>query len=137
MRGGATPDLAAATPPPGRAPVALNPGGSGLTTTGDEQRWYESASTGVIPAAVNCLRPKQHAYITWSVGPDREDDFNDNNNWPYAGENDPCPTNLGYLNYSATNGTKSRGDIEQLNGSQNIGFYCIDHHIRVSGSRKL
>jgi prepilin-type N-terminal cleavage/methylation domain-containing protein len=108
---------------------------SGSGIGGSEQRWYEAASTGVPPRAVHFLRPKLHAYITWSGGPDGGDNFDSNDSWPYNGESDPCPRNLGYINYSPTNGTKSIGDLLQLNGSQNIGFYCIDHHIRVRGPR--
>jgi len=112
----------------------FNSGNSGLGSA--ESRWYEMASTGVAPIAASNTRPVLNAYIFWSRGPDVLDNFNDNDGWPYQGPADPCPTRIGYLNYSPTNGTNSNGDLDQGGGQLNIGNYCVDHCRPVVGPVK-
>lgn len=109
-------------------------GGSGVGTS-SEVRWFEMASTGVVFFAAVNQRPQINAFAAYSAGPDGEEEFNDNDNWPYRSETFPCPTTLGYLNYSPTNGTKSRGDLVQAGGEVSSGYYCIDHWKVVSGYR--
>ena len=113
----------------------FNQGSSGIDSDSSEKRWFEMASTGVPPIVSLLSKPQINAYAVFSRGPDGADDFADNDNWPYDGETFPCPTNIGYLNYSPTNGTKSRGDIVQAGGEVSAGFYCIDHWKVVSGFR--
>ncbi len=113
----------------------FNSGDAGFNQSGDEVRWFEMASTGVAPVISRAVRPQINAFAVYSVGPDSGENFNDNDNWPYQGETFPCPTTLGYLNYSPTNGTKSVGDLVQAGGEVSSGFYCIDHWRVVSGFR--
>ncbi len=113
----------------------FNSGSSGINSNSSETRWFEMASTGFAPVVSRLQTPQIDAFAVFSRGPDVADDFAANDQWPYDGEGAPCPTRIGYLNYSPTNGTKSRGDIIQAGGQVNAGFYCIDHWKVVSGQR--
>ncbi|MCA9437140.1 MAG: prepilin-type N-terminal cleavage/methylation domain-containing protein [Candidatus Omnitrophica bacterium] len=113
----------------------FNSGSSGLTDAGDEVRWYEMGSTGVPWVIAQVAKPKINAYAVYSAGPDGNENFNDNDSWPYRGETPPCPTGMGYINYSPTNGTKSVGDLVQVGGEVTAGYYCVDHWRVVSGRR--
>ena len=96
---------------------------------------FEMASTGVTPGAFAFgIRPKDnvHAYNVYSHGPDKGDDFNDNDGWPF-GPRMPCPGSMGWLNYSPTNGTLSSGEVVQYGGEWKSGSYCIDHWQVIRG----
>lgn len=111
-------------------PVDLfNMKGSGITV---EEPSFEMASTGFTPLKAKSRRPKVHAFVVFSHGPDRSDDFDNNDKWPY-GAPVPCPRDTGYLNYSPTNGTSSRGDLNQSGGEIRSGSYCIDRWQLVRG----
>lgn len=108
---------------------AFNMKGSGLT---NNEPFFEMASTGYTPLQAKFRRPKVNAYVVFSHGPDTSDDFSGNDGWPY-GSLVPCPHDMGYLNYNPTNGTVSRGDINQPGGEYRSGSYCVDHWQHVRG----
>ncbi|MCA9427789.1 MAG: hypothetical protein KC994_22105, partial [Candidatus Omnitrophica bacterium] len=110
----------------------FNTGSSGLNDAGDEVRWYEMGSTGVPWVIAQIAKPNVNAYAMYSTGPDGNEDFSDNDNWP-LGTSPPCPNGMGYLTYSPTNGTKSVGDILQLGGEVTAGWYCVDRWKEVMG----
>jgi len=114
----------------GNSGMEVNPAGA-------IDRWFEFASTGVPPSLVNFLRPITNAYAIYSTGPDISDNFNDPLNWPYDDETPPCPTKLGFVNYSPTNGTRSGGDLVLLGGEFKSGYYCVDGWKVINGSRKI
>jgi prepilin-type N-terminal cleavage/methylation domain-containing protein len=114
-------------------------GNSGMEiepTAGVIDRWFELASTGVPPELVAEYRPVLQLYAIYSPGPDVQSDFFNPLAWPYDGEENPCPHRLGFVNYSATNGTRSPGDIVRLGGEYKSGLYCIDGQ-QVSGGRTI
>ncbi|MCG3196213.1 MAG: prepilin-type N-terminal cleavage/methylation domain-containing protein [Candidatus Omnitrophica bacterium] len=112
-------------------PDVFNQRGSGSDPSEAD---FEMASTGVTPIFLRFRYPKVHAYIVYSHGPDRGDNFNDNNGWPCLPSSfNPCPTEMGYLRYNPTNGTNSVGELVQPGGEFRSGNYCIDHWQRVRG----
>lgn len=117
----------------------FNTGSVGLSS-GNEVRWFEMGSTGLDPNTLRIglqRRPVVHAFAVYSYATDGREGFHHNDQWPYNGEVPPCPTRIGFVNYSATNGSKSTGDIVQLGGEYNSGLYCIDEWKVVSGRRPI
>ena len=98
---------------------------SGLTNRDNEYGW-EVASTGhLTPLNV-------HAYNITSHGPDAEDNFSCNDDWPFCRLPDPCPRD-GWIEYCPTNGTRSAGELTHLGGEYKSGSYCIDGWRRIRG----
>lgn len=114
----------------------FNTGSVGLG--GGEVRWFEMGSTGRAPRTLLLFPPPLiHAYAVYSYATDGREGFQHNDQWPYEGEVPPCPNRIGYVNYSATNGTRSTGDIVQLGGEVKSGLYCVDEWQVVSGRRPV
>jgi len=81
-----------------------------------------------------------HAWALASQGPDLGsgisygsaggDNFICNSEWPFCGRTTVCSEDpfvgLGWMTYSPTNGTKSKGDILLVGGEHRSGRYCID-----------
>jgi general secretion pathway protein G len=119
---------------------------SGILPARAEIGW-ELASTG-NPAYLASRHPTQddtnvHAYAIDSCGPDTgsalgggssgSDDFWGNMEWPFLGRGLTCPTVQGWMTYSPTNGSKSKGDIVRVGGQHRCGRYCIDNWNLVRG----
>ncbi len=107
----------------------FNNKGSGMTL---DEPSFEMASTGFTILDAKKKRPKVNAFVVFSHGPDRKDDFEGNDTWPY-GPSLPCPYVMCYLNYNPTNGTYSVGDLNQPGGEFRSGSYCIDRWQLVRG----
>jgi prepilin-type N-terminal cleavage/methylation domain-containing protein len=121
----------------------FTPPNTGLSSPGDEIGW-EMASTGnsrfiahLYPTEFNS---NVYAYALTSHGPDVGDDFSCNDDWPFCGRTgNPCDPNSGsggrgWVYYSATNGTKSSGELVQVGGEHRSGRYCLNGWQIVSGS---
>jgi prepilin-type N-terminal cleavage/methylation domain-containing protein len=117
---------------------------TGLIDPNTQEIGWEMASTA------NDLRSQRfqptyyntnvHAWALASQGPDvgsgvsygsaGGDNFICNGEWPFCGRNVVCSPDpfvgLGWVNYSPTNGTKSKGDIMLPGGEHRSGRYCID-----------
>lgn len=84
-----------------------------------------------------------HAFALTSHGPDvgdnSPDDYNCNDDWPFCGRaGSPCDPNSnsggrGWMEYSATNGTKSNGELVEAGGEHRTGLYCINGWEIISG----
>jgi len=107
----------------------FNTKGSGIALN---EPFFEMASTGYPAYQARLRRPKVNAFVVFSHGPDVSDNFDSNDSWPY-GSVVPCPRDMGYLNYNPTNGTVSRGDLNQPGGEYRSGSYCVDHWNHVRG----
>lgn len=121
----------------------FTPPGSGMLGPGEEIGW-EMGSTGTHPAIAHIF-PSQYnsnvfAYALTSHGPDVDDDFSCNDDWPFCGRTGtPCDPNSGsggrgWVHYSATNGTKSSGELVQVGGEHRAGLYCINGSQIVAGT---
>jgi type II secretion system protein G len=121
--------------------------GGGLETSG-EPGTYEMGSTGLKPLQVwrnggsfkvsdtYKKRNAIHAFVLMGAGPDGREDFDGNDNWPFAPGNNaasPCPAQGG-MTYAPTNGTKSGGDLIQFGGDFRTGSYCMDGWQWVRGA---
>jgi prepilin-type N-terminal cleavage/methylation domain-containing protein len=99
---------------------------------------YEMGSTGLKPfVAAAGLNPLYniHAYNIESFGPDVDDDWSGNDDWPFCGSGgNPCVSGgCNWMNYSPTNGTKSNGDLYLTGGEYKNGSYCVDNWLHVVG----
>ena len=122
---------------------------SGLLDPGASEIGWELASTGENPRYVQFRttqdRTNIHAWALDSSGPDTgsglgggsggADDFWCNKEWPFCGRTLTCPDPglKGWINYSPTNGTRSRGDLVLPGGEHRSGRYCIDNWRLVQG----
>lgn len=107
----------------------MNPGETGKYET------YEMGSTGLRPLEAMLgfrIRANIHMFCIESFGPDIDDDWGSNTEWPFNGPT-PCQGGGNMLHYSATNGTKSSGDLLHRGGEYNNGSYCVDHWQHVRG----
>lgn len=117
----------------------FNAQGSGLALS-EEPGTYEMGSTGVTPAQLARMggsliasyiykkRNNIHAFVLLGAAPDGVERFGGNDNWPFgpgSQASNPCPGEGG-MTYSATNGTKSTGDLIHLGGDWRSGSYCMD-----------
>lgn len=108
----------------------FNTKNSGFT---NEEPSFELASTGFTPLMAKTRRPKVNAFVVFSHGPDRIDQFDDNDDWPFGAPATLCYNGTGYLNYSPTNGSSSLGDINQPGGEIRSGCYCVDRWQLIRG----
>lgn len=69
---------------------------------------------------------KVQSYIITSSGPDKDDDTDNNDQWPGYGTSTSGGGACRTLTYDATNGTISDGDIVRLGGQLNTGNYYIN-----------
>jgi hypothetical protein len=111
---------------------------SGLLDPGDDEIGWEMASTGVLRAFAHILTTDNnsnvYAFALTSHGPDQADSFSANDSWPFLGRNSVCPGGQGWMTYSATNGSKSIGELVQVGGEHRSGAYCIDDWRLVRGT---
>ncbi|MCB9769672.1 MAG: prepilin-type N-terminal cleavage/methylation domain-containing protein [Candidatus Omnitrophica bacterium] len=94
---------------------------------------FEMGSTGLPPSFYAQGRKEPgniHAFALYSHGPDTYDWFEHEENWPFNGPANPCPTptslSMGTTSYSPTNGTKSIGNMHEFGGSWRAGNWCLD-----------
>ena len=116
----------------------------GLIPEGGEFGW-EVASSGATMHQSAFLRCKKagvnvQTYHIASHGPNQQDNFDCNDVWPWCKppSANPCvPTHHaggeGFMTYSATNGTKSGGELYQMGGTWRSGGYCIDGWNHIVG----
>jgi len=71
---------------------------------------YEVASAVMTTESYDC-------YCITSIGPDYDDDFSGNDNWPVGGS---------VTSYDPTNGTVSNGDILRFGGSYLLGTWTYN-----------
>jgi len=110
---------------------------SGLGDPGGEFA-YEMGSSGLTPLVASLgsvnVRGNIHAFNIESYGPDTDDDWSGNDDWPFCGGGgNPCQTGgCNWMTYSPTNGTKSNGDLYHTGGEYKNGSYCVDgwYHVR-------
>jgi prepilin-type N-terminal cleavage/methylation domain-containing protein len=114
-------------------PFAQN---SGMIDDQGEVNW-EMGSSGLTPIQATVINVKAniHAFNIESFGPDVDDDWSGNDDWPFCGGRTGNPCQQGgcnWMNYSPTNGTKSNGDLMHSGGEYRNGSYCVDgwQHIR-------
>jgi hypothetical protein len=69
-----------------------------------------------------------HAFVVYIYGPDNYDNFLENDRWPFPGVRSGCG-DVFSTSYSATNGTRSLGDIIEFGGEYRNGRYCLDDQI--------
>lgn len=110
---------------------------SGMANPGETGKYetYEMGSTGLRPLEAMFgipIRGNIHMFCIESFGPDIDDDWGQNTEWPFNGPF-PCQDGGNMLYYSATNGTKSSGDLLHRGGEYNNGSYCVDHWQHVRG----
>jgi len=109
-----------------------------IDPTQDEIGW-EMASTGNRPLLAHAMPTedniKIHAFGIHSFGPDLDDNFPCGDYWPLCARVNPCqdPDGRGWLNYSPTNGSKSRGDIITVGGEWRSGGYCVNGWENIVG----
>lgn len=120
---------------------------TGLLDPTTQEIGWEMASTGTHPREHFIFRTENnsnvHAWALASQGPDvgsgisfgsaMGDNFICNSEWPFCGRMLLCPSTNGWMTYSATNGTKSAGDIVLAGGEHRAGRYCIDSWRLVAG----
>lgn len=122
---------------------------SGLLDPGQSEIGWELASTGSVVRLAHLYPTERNTNVfAWALdtsGPDTgsglgggsggADDFWCNKDWPFCGRNLTCPDPglKGWINYSPTNGSKSRGDIVLRGGEFRAGRYCLDNWELVSG----
>jgi prepilin-type N-terminal cleavage/methylation domain-containing protein len=120
---------------------------SGLLDPTIAEIGWELASTGNVPYIVPFQATQNgsnvHAWALDSSGPDTgsglgggsagSDEFYGNIDWPFLGKTLTCPSLLGWMTYSPTNGSKSKGDIVRVGGQHRSGRYCIDNWFLVKG----
>ena len=94
--------------------------------------YFEMASTGLRPQLLALGRKKNpfniHAFAVYSAGPDLNDNFEGERQWPFSGNSSPCfgANDMGTSTYTATNGTKSGGDLVEFGGEFRNGSWCLD-----------
>lgn len=94
--------------------------------------YFEMASTGLRPELLAAGRKKNpyniHAFAVYSAGPDLNDNFEGERQWPFSGNPSPCfgSNDMGTSSYVATNGTKSAGDLVEFGGEFRNGSWCLD-----------
>jgi prepilin-type N-terminal cleavage/methylation domain-containing protein len=121
----------------------FTPPGTGLLDDANDEIGWEMASTAEDLRRQLFFRTENnsniHAFALTSHGPDVGDDFNCNDDWPFCGKaGTPCNPSSnsggrGWVNYSATNGTKSNGELVVAGGEHRTGLYCIDGWQIISG----
>jgi prepilin-type N-terminal cleavage/methylation domain-containing protein len=92
--------------------------------------YFEMGSTGFAPDALLspvfqfeiARQPKVNAYALYSHGPNVIDDFDGEQDWPFGGPSAAVTT----WSYSATNGTRSRGNIHRFGGEWRSGHWRLD-----------
>jgi prepilin-type N-terminal cleavage/methylation domain-containing protein len=98
--------------------------------------YFEMASTSPNPfrAAAGFKPPKNiHAYALYSHGPNVTDDFDGEGSWPFGGVGPQCNSEgITTINYSPTNGTRSRGNIHNFGGEWKTGHWCLDN-VEIAG----
>lgn len=70
-----------------------------------------------------------HAVLLIGIGPDAADSSNGNDEFPYHHNQQAGPPAIGFTTYAPTNGTKSRGDIYEMTGDINNGYFHLDGRI--------
>lgn len=109
---------------------------SGMIGSTGEVSW-EMGSSGLTPiqATVISVKGNVHAFNIESHGPDVDDDWHGNDDWPFCAgpRSDPCGGGCNWTNYSPTNGTKSNGDLMHSGGEYRNGNYCVDGWQRIRG----
>jgi type II secretion system protein G len=95
----------------------------------DNQTWtWRTDMGGSTQNATSPLWFRTNSYIIMSVGPDRNDDVDGNDNWP--GPRVPnVSAAVRVLTYDPTNGTISDGDIVRGGGATNIGYYFVNNQL--------
>ena len=80
--------------------------------------WALSVSDTFAPhfeiASTQAWKERYDCYCIFSIGPDKDDDFSDNDGWPGTGS---C------RKYDPTNGTVSDGDILRFGGQYLVGIW--------------
>ena len=107
---------------------------SGLGDPTEDEYGLEMGSTGLRPLTVALgFKPpfNINAYVVYNYGPDGVDNVSANDRWPFPNTATGCGDSF-LTSYSATNGTKSIGDILEFGGEQRNGRYCLDGSI-ISG----
>lgn len=117
---------------------------SGILDPNTQEIGWEMASTAEELRRQVFFRTEHntnvHAWALASQGPDIAtgesygsaggDNFICNAEWPFCGRTTVCSPDpfvgLGWMTYSPTNGTKSKGDIMLPGGEHRTGRYCID-----------
>jgi prepilin-type N-terminal cleavage/methylation domain-containing protein len=92
--------------------------------------FWEMASTGLTRnLAAAGLRPFRniHAFALYSHGPKVIDMFHGEGDWPWGGSANQCGTGVYTTSYSATNGSRSFGNILEFGGSWRSGHWCLDN----------
>jgi len=106
---------------------------SGLGDPLDDEFGLEMGSTGLRPLTASLgLKPpfNINAYVVYNYGPDAFDNVSANDRWPFPRSPSGCGDSF-LTSYSATNGTKSLGDILEFGGEHRNGRYCLDGVIIV------
>lgn len=105
-------------------------GGSGSDSNacgGRISPYLNRAPSPPTPAlAKKCVQ----AYLVIGIGPDQDDSSGGNDDFPIHASQPPTgPPMIGFDSYSATNGTKSRGDIYGFAGQFQQGYFYLDGQI--------
>jgi type II secretion system protein G len=74
-----------------------------------------------------------HCYNVTSHGPNQSDNFGCSDRWPFCDLIDTCAKRDGWMTYSPTNGTRSRGELVHPGGELRNGSYCIDDWQHILG----
>jgi type II secretion system protein G len=100
-----------------------------MGSASDNEGWtWRTDLGGTTQNATSPLWFRTNAYIITSVGPDKNDDVEGNDNWPGPRVvNNSAAVRM--TTYDPTNGTVSDGDIVRAGGTLGAGYYFVNNQL--------